>query len=81
MKIEVSRFKDGRLKVIIRHEEDSYFWKSSLTECPKFENEKLKLEVLMMVDWWNRKGHKEFELSWNSLFINGIKQDEKIKIS
>jgi hypothetical protein len=67
MKIEVSRFKDGELKVTYRHENNSYFWKSDLTECPKFENEKLKLEVLMMVDWWNKKHHTEFELLWNSL--------------
>lgn len=67
MKIEVSRFKHGELKVTYRHENNSYFWKSDLTECPKFENEKLKLEVLMMVDWWNKKHHTEFEVLWNSL--------------
>lgn len=61
MKIEVNRFKDGSLKVIVHHEEDSYFWKASLTECPKIENEKLKLEVLMMVDWWNGEHHEEFK--------------------
>jgi len=69
MKIEVSRFKDNRIKVIVHHQEDSYFWVSCLTECPKFENEKLKLEVLMMVDWWNKEHHKEFGLLWNSLFM------------
>jgi hypothetical protein len=68
MKIEVSRFRDGRLKVIVHHQEDSYFWTSSLTECPKFQNEKLKLEVLIMVDWWNREHHKEFQLLWNSIY-------------
>jgi len=70
MEIEVSRFKDGRLKIIVHHKENSYFWASSLTECPKFENEKLKLEVLMMADWWNKEHHREFELLWNSLFVN-----------
>ena len=68
MRIEVGRFKDGRLKVTYRHEDNSYFWKSDLTECPRFEDEKLKLEVLFMVDWWNKKHHKEFELLWNSMF-------------
>ena len=66
MKIEISRFKDGRLKVIVHHEEDSYFWKDSLTECPTFPNEKLKIETLMMVNWWNKEHHKEFELLWDS---------------
>jgi aminoglycoside/choline kinase family phosphotransferase len=70
MKIEVSRFKDGRLKVIVHHEEKSYFWKSSLTECPRFENEKMKLEALMMVDWWNKRHRREFELLWNSFSVS-----------
>lgn len=67
MRIEVGRFIDGSLKVIVHHEDNSYFWKSSLTECPKFENEKLKLEVLMMADLWNKKYHKLFDLLWNSM--------------
>lgn len=67
MKIEVSRFKDRRLKVIVHHEKGSYFWKSNLTECPKFENVKDLLEALIMVDWWNKKHHEEFELLWDSL--------------
>ena len=61
---------DGSLKVIVHHEEDSYFWKSSLTECPKFDNEKLKLEVLAMVDLWNKEYHKEFEVLWGSMLVN-----------
>lgn len=65
MKIEVNRFKDGRLKVVVHHEETSHFWALSLTECPQFENEKLKLEVLMMVNWWNEEQHEEFELLWD----------------
>jgi len=67
MRIEVSRFRGGKLKVTYRHEDNSYFWKSDLTECPTFENEKLKVEVLMMVDSWNKKHHEEFELLWNSM--------------
>jgi len=62
MKIEVSRFKDGKLKVIVRHEENSYFWRSNLTECPKFENVKHILEVLMMVDWWNKEYYRKSRL-------------------
>jgi hypothetical protein len=74
MKIEVSRFKDGKLKVIVRHEENSYFWKSDLTECPRFQNIKRILEVLMMVDWWNKERHNEFELLWDSLFVKTTKK-------
>ena len=76
MKIEVSRFKDGRLKVIVHHEEDSYFWTDSLTECPTFPNEKLKIETLMMVNWWNKERHKEFELSWNSWIKDKFHKNE-----
>ena len=61
MKIEVSRFMDGRLKVIVHHEESSYFWKSSLSECPRMEDEKLRVESLLALDWWNREHHEEFE--------------------
>lgn len=67
MRIEISRYPDGRLKVIVHHEENSYFWKSNLTECLTFPDEKHKLEVLLMVDWWNRKHHKDFEVYWNYL--------------
>lgn len=66
MKIEISRFKNSRLKLIVQHEETSYFWKSSLTECPRIEDEKLRTESLMMVEWWNKEHHEEFELLWNS---------------
>ena len=68
MKIELERFRDGRLKIIVHHEDSSYFWIPSLTECPKLDNEKLKLEVLMMVDWWNNHYHKEFDLFWKTMF-------------
>jgi len=79
MRIEVSRFIDGSLKVIVHHEEDSYFWKSSLTECPKFENEKLKLEVLTMVDMWNKEYHEEFELLWDSMLVNIYNREKEKK--
>ena len=68
MKIGISRFwKDGRLKATVQHEENSYFWESDLTECLKFEDEKLRIEVLVMIDWWNRNYHDEFEQLWNLL--------------
>ena len=69
MKIEVSRFKDGKLMVIVRHEAKSYFWPTDLTECPRFEDEKLRAEVLHMVDWWNKEHHRTFEFGWKSLSV------------
>ena len=75
MKIEVSRFgKDGRLKVIVRHEANSFFWPTDLTECPRFEDEKLRVEVLHMVDWWNKGHHEEFELTWKSMSEKKVKK-------
>ena len=64
MTMEISRFKDGKLKVRFRHEDNSYFWKTDSTECLKFDIEKLRTEVLIMVDWWNRKYHERFEELW-----------------
>ena len=64
MKMEVGRYRDGRLKAKAQHEGNSYFWPSDLTECLRFEDEKLRIEVLTMVDWWNKKYHKEFEQLW-----------------
>lgn len=67
MRIEVGRYPNGKLKVIVHHEEDSFFWKSNLTKCLKFEIEKLRLEVLLAIDLWNRKHHRLFERLWNSM--------------
>ena len=46
-----------------------------MTECLVFENEKLRLEVLLMTDWWNREYHEEFEQEWK-LVKNIIKKKE-----
>lgn len=71
MKIELGRFvRDGRLKATVIHEANSYFWKSDLTEVPKFDDEKLRIEVLVMVDWWNRRYHQRFDQAWS--FIRNI---------
>ena len=64
MRIEISRFKDGRLKVIVHYEEDSNFWKSDLTECPAFPKLKDKIETTLALDLWNRKYHDRFEHLW-----------------
>ena len=66
MYMKIDRFKkDGRLKATAQHEDNSYFWKSDLSECLVFKNEKLITEVLLMVDWWDREHHEEFERLWN----------------
>jgi len=67
MKIEVSRFKDGKFKVIVHHGNSSYFWVSDLTECVRFDNVKDVLEALIMVDYWNRNFHERFEFTWKNL--------------
>jgi len=64
MRIEISRFKDGRLKVIVHYDEDSNFWKSDLTECLAFSKEKDKIEATLAIDLWNRKYHDKFEHLW-----------------
>ena len=53
MEMKVKSYPTGYLKAITQHEENSYFWKSDLTECPTFKDMKLELEVTLMVDWWN----------------------------
>ena len=78
MTIEVGRFnKDGRLKVIKRHKEDSFFWKSDLTECLRFSDKKDEVEVLVMVDYWNENHHKDFERLWNLLMNVNSKKTKK----
>jgi len=68
MKIELGRFSDGRIRVNAQHEEDSSnFRKSDLSECLKYEDEKDRLEALLMVDWWNKHYHDNFEELWNVL--------------
>jgi len=69
MNILVSRFKkDGRLKVTKEHEEeDSNFWKADFSECLRYDDKKLEIEVLLMCDWWNREYHEKFEHLWNLL--------------
>ncbi len=64
MTIEISRFKDGRLKVIAHYEKESNFWKSDLTECLAFSKEKDKIETTLAIDLWNRKYHDKFEHIW-----------------
>jgi len=80
MYMKVDRFtKDDRLKATAQHEDNSYFWKSDLTECLVFENEKLRIEVLLMIDWWNRTHHEEFDRLWKYLrfhFLDKFKPEK-----
>ena len=67
MEMKLKRSPDGKLLAITQHEENSYFWKSDLTECLTYPDEKFRLEVLLMVDWWNKLFHTEFEIWWKLL--------------
>ena len=63
--MKVKRFKkDGRLEAIAQHEDNSYFWKSDLTEAIVLKDEKLRIEVTLALDLWNRKYHEKFEHLW-----------------
>ena len=82
MRIEIGRFKDDRLKATAQHEDNRYFWKSDLSECLRMKDEKLRIEVLLMVDWWNREYHEEFERLWKYLrlfFLNKYKRQESLR--
>ena len=61
MKIEVSRFMDGRLKIKVVFEPDSNFWKESLTWVPTFEEiDRIFLALLVIdrINKWRRKYEK-----------------------
>jgi len=61
MKIEVERFPNGNLKVIVRFEPSSNFWKKDLTWCPSLEEVKLLVQTLLSIDTMNRilRKHRE----------------------
>jgi len=54
LRIEVERFPNGNLKVIVRFEPTSNFWKRDLTWCPSFEEVKLLVQTLLSIDTMNR---------------------------
>ena len=54
MEIKIKRSIKGELLAITQHEQNSYFWKANLTECPRFEDIKMELEVTLMTSWWNK---------------------------
>ena len=64
MFMKVKRYKDGRLEAVAQHENNSYFWKSDLTESIVLEDEKLRIETTLALDLWNRKYHDKFEHLW-----------------
>ena len=54
MRVEVDRFPNGNLKVIVRFEPTSNFWKKDLTWCPSLEEVKLLVQTLLSIDTMNR---------------------------
>ena len=54
MKVEVERFYDGDLKVVIRFEPNSNFWKDTLTWVPSLKEIELILNTLLGIDVVNR---------------------------
>ena len=54
MKVEVKTFSNGNLKVIVRFEPTSNFWKKDLTWCPSLEEVKLLVQTLLSIDTMNR---------------------------
>jgi len=57
MKVEVSRFVDGRLKVLTKHRKSDTNIRIEADEvsiCPRFEELALEKDVLEAVDLWNR---------------------------
>lgn len=59
--------RNGKLLAVAQHEDNKYFWESDLTEAIVFDDEKFKLEVTLMCDFWNEKYHEEFERLWEYL--------------
>jgi len=54
MKVEVERFHDGDLKLLVRFEPSGNFWKADSTWVPTFEEIERILETLLGVDVINR---------------------------
>lgn len=54
MKVEISRFYDGDLKVLVRFESNSNFWKETLTWVPTVKEIELILNTLLGIDVFNK---------------------------
>ena len=54
MKVEVERFYDGDLKLLVRFEPSGNFWKENLTWVPTIKEIELILQILLGVDVINR---------------------------
>jgi hypothetical protein len=55
LKVEVSRFGDGRsLKVLIRFEESTNFWAEGSTWVPRIDEVEHIREVLLAIDEYNK---------------------------
>lgn len=54
MKVEIGRFYDGDLKVLVRFESNSNFWKETLTWVPTVKEIELILNTLLGIDVFNK---------------------------
>ena len=54
MKVEVERFYDGDLKLLVRFEPSGNFWKENLTWVPTLEEIDRILKALLGIDVINR---------------------------
>ena len=69
MKVEVGRFKDGKLKVKIVFEPNSNFWKDSLTRVSTFEEIDRIHKTLLGIDTINRLEKREIEEFLKDIFV------------
>jgi len=53
MKVEVEKFPNGNLKVVVRFEPNSNFWKTDLTWCPSLKEVELLVQTLVSIDTMN----------------------------
>ena len=54
MKVEIERFPNGNLKVLVRFEPNSNFWKETLTWVPTIREIELIVETLSAINGINR---------------------------
>ena len=65
MKVEVERFSDGDLKLLVRFEPNSNFWKENLTWVPTLEEIDRILKALLGIDVVNRwKKYRRNSMDW-----------------
>ena len=72
-RVEVAKFKDGRLKVLLRCKEGKNFWNEGngeYTWCPELDTPTILVETLEAIDEYNnRKMKKKVKQLYNSTFL------------